>query len=271
MTKSTRRKFIQRASLGLSAISCSSLLPHRVLASDKANAPATSASEDAGLGQFLASSRAEGSIAYEWRPVGAEPFDKAEDIKRFQVLKGNWEVGNGQLKATGGLGGIILLAPNLAGAERVEFDATLLPRPDGRICNIGLFFNAVPSSKGSSSYGEGYALVTAQYWNQATACYRKGTPIARTEWSPIVPGQRHHMAGEWTPEGHLRYFVDGRIVLDAWDRIEPLIPDPAKWIGLWVYETDMIVENFIISSGTRISKAHPATPRDAKPNAPIQR
>ena len=63
----------------------------------------------------------------------------------------------------------------------------------------------------------------------------------------MVPGRRHRIVVEWTAN-HLRFFVDNRIVLDAWDRDTPLPPDPTKWIGLSTYDTRMAIYNLMIST-----------------------
>ena len=93
----------------------------------------------------------------------------------------------------------------------------------------------------------GYGLFVARYFNQDSVCYKNNQPIARTEWSPIVPGKPHHIVAEWNTV-HLRLWVDGCVVIDAWDRTNPIPPDPAKWIGLAAYDTRMAIDNLIISA-----------------------
>lgn len=223
---------------------------------------------------FLEASRHEHAPAYEWKPVATFTFDDAAALKDFRITDGEWKIKDGQLKATGNKPGgnnrTILITPEIEGAQRIEFDATLLPRPDGRVGDICVRLNADPQT---GSFARGYALIAAQYFNQANVCYRLNIPIARTECSPVVPGKRHHIILEWRlPEGHLRFFVDDTIVVDAWDRAAPLPPDPTKWIGLSTYGTDMIVDNLVISSGTLVPKA-PRKPEGkpaAKPDAPAE-
>lgn len=217
---------------------------------------------------FLEASRHEHAPAYEWKPVANFNFDDATALKEFRITDGEWKIEDGQLKATDSKPGsnnrTILIAPEIEGAQRIEFDATLLPRPDGRVGDICVRLNADPET---GSFAHGYALIAAQYFNQANVCYRLDIPIARTESEPIVPGQRHHITLEWRPpEGHLRFFVDDTIVVDAWDRTSPLPPDPTKWIGLSTYGTDMIVDNLVISSGTKIPR--PKNPKQAAKKGP---
>jgi hypothetical protein len=156
----------------------------------------------------------------------------------------------------------ILISPILDGPQRIEFDATLLPRPDGRVGDICVRLNADPQT---GSFARGYALIAAQYFNQAAVCYRLNIPISRTEGPTVTPGKRHHVVVEWKPpEGHLRFFVDNRIILDTWDRTSPLSPDPTKWFGLSTYDTQMVVDNLTISTGTPIPRTRPVKEPQAK-------
>lgn len=196
---------------------------------------------------FLRNSRSEHNKTVAWKPVASMTFEDPQSLKDLRIVQGLWEVGDGKLRAVGGRkdsNRTILLTSSPAGAVRIEFDATLFPRSDGRIGDICIRLNADPIT---GSFARGHALITAQYWNQASVCYKLNIPIARTEWSPVVPGQSHRVVVEWTPS-HLRFFLDGRIVLDAWDRDSPLSPDPTKWIGISTYDTLMEVDNISIST-----------------------
>ena len=197
--------------------------------------------------RYLLLARAEHGAEIPWQPLTTFTFDDPTVLQKLRVCEGEWKIAGGQLQAVGGKAEdyrTILLAPCPAEPMRIEFDATLFPRADGRIGDIYIRLNADPDT-GSST--RGYGLMVARYYNQDTVCYKLNQPIARTEWSPIVPGRKHHIAAEWTAV-HLRLFVDDRVIIDAWDRDKPIAPDPEKWIGLAVYDTKMTVDNLVIST-----------------------
>ena len=102
-------------------------------------------------------------------------------LKRLRVVEGQWQIFNGQLQAVGGEADnnrTILIAPCPDGLVRLEFDATLFARPDGCVGDIAVRLNADPDTGG---FEGDYARITAQYFNQATVCYKLNIPIARTE------------------------------------------------------------------------------------------
>lgn len=195
---------------------------------------------------YLELARSEHGIPPAWQPLHSYTFDNPADLRTFRICEGEWKIDGGKLLATRGAAEnyrTLLIAPCPAGPSRIEFDAVLSPRPDGRIGDIYLRFNADPAT-GSSA--RGYGMMVARYYNQDTVCYKLNQPIARTEWSPIISGKRHHIAAEWTAV-HLRLFVDDRVVIDAWDRDKPIAPDPQKWLGLAVYDTPLAIDNLVIS------------------------
>jgi len=210
-------------------------------------AEATAVPDAAEQRQYLELARAEHNARLNWEPLATYTFDDPAVLQALRVRAGEWQVSDGQLQAVGGTADeyrTILVAPCPAGPMRVEFDAVLSPRPDGRVGDIYLRFNA-DLDTGKSE--RGYGLFVARYFNQDSVCYKLNQPIARTEWSPIVPGRSHHLIAEWTG-GHLRLYVDGRIVIDAWDRDKPIAPDPAKWIGIAVYDTRLSLDNLVIAT-----------------------
>jgi len=219
------------------------LLPGFVDLPVAADAPAAPGSQR----HYLELSRSEHNAPVTWQPRHTFTFDNSAVPETFRVKEGTWEVRDGQLQAVAGEPDgyrTILIAPCPAGSMRVAFDATWFARPDGRVGDIYVRFNADPDT-GSSA--RGYGLFVGHYFNQASVCYKLNQPIARTEWSPIVPGRRHRVVAEWTPR-HLRLWVDDRIVLDAWDRDKPITPDPAKWIGLAVYDTRLAIDNLTVAT-----------------------
>jgi predicted carbohydrate-binding protein with CBM5 and CBM33 domain len=211
--------------------------------------PTTAPSDE--MRQGLQASRNEYNQRVDWQPVKTFTFDNPQSLSQFKVVKGKWTVRDGKLCATEGpRGREILIAPCSWDMVRIAFDATLKPRSDGRICNLGVLLDADPSG---NAYKHGYAMIAAQYWNQGTVCYRNAVPIGRTEWGQVVPNQTHHVVFEFTGD-HLRYWIDQKVALDAWDRDHPLKMDPTRWIALQTYGTDMTVDNLELFSGTPIKR-----------------
>ena len=53
--------------------------------------------------------------------------------------------------------------------------------------------------------------------------------------------------GDWkTVDGHLRLRVDGAVILDAWDRRDPIDVDAASWIGVGTYETPLCIDTITL-------------------------
>ncbi len=224
---------------------------------------------------FLQASRSEHDANIKaWTEVAGWNFNEGTLPAEFRVFEGEWKVEKGSLWAYGGKresNRTIKIADCRWPAFRVEFDATLHPtagEDPARICDIAIRFNADPAT---GRFDKGYSLITAQYGNQSTVLYRLNAPYARTEWSPILPGTRHHIVLE-VVSPHIRFWVDGRVVLEAWERrgsnlrdLDDFMPmDPAKVIALGTYDTMMEIDNLCIlvpaeKTGQPASKA-PVSP-----------
>jgi len=207
--------------------------------------------------KYLQASRQEWNYnAGDWREVAAWSFEDGKMPEAFHVFEGEWVVADGALRAVAGKpdgNRRIKIADCQWPAFRLAFDATLEARdgasPDG-ICDIGIGLNADPET---GSFARGYAFITAQYYNQSTVFYRLNVPYARTEWSPIVAGRRHHLMLE-VVKPHLRFWVDGRVVLEGWERLgrnvhdhgDFMDMDPGGVITLQTYDTVMTVDNLRI-------------------------
>ncbi|GAF69184.1 unnamed protein product, partial [marine sediment metagenome] len=129
---------------------------------------------------------------------------------------------------------------------RVEFEATSFADDQGLLGDITVLLNSI-SGPGDAFFNNGYAFTTASYRNSCTAFYKKGKPIARTECSPVESGEMNLMVLEFD-KGHIRYWLNGQIILEAWDEI-PLKMDSKYWIGIRTYDTRMIVDNLTIYHG----------------------
>jgi hypothetical protein len=117
------------------------------------------------------------------------------------------------------------------------------------IGDITVLLNSLPDK---TFFNAGYALTTGSYWNNCTTFYRKGTALANTSWSPVRSGKRNTISLEFN-HGHIRYEMNGEILLEAWDE-NPLNLSPDRWIGLRTWATLMCVDNITVYRGTILLK-----------------
>jgi hypothetical protein len=206
------------------------------------------------LKDYLEASRSEHNHAIKsWKEAAAWNFDDGFMPAGFKVFDGKWDVAGGKLRAISGKDDdnrTIKIANCIWPAFRLEFDAALHAKPGvpaGHVCDIGILLNA---NADTGEFRDGYAVLAGTYYNQATVLYRLYIPYARTEWSPIVPGKTHHIVLE-VVKPHLRFWIDGRIVLEAWERrgfgpadgSDFIEMDPKRVIALHTYDTVMEVDN----------------------------
>ena len=191
-----------------------------------------------------------------WQKAAAWTFDDGQMPGSFKVCDGNWEVSDGRLRAVSGKednNRVIKIADCKWPEFRIEFDASLRAKPGApadRVCDIGILMNADPVT---GRFNDGYGVLAGTYFNQATVLYRMNIPYARTEGQFIVPGKVHHIVLE-VVKPHIRFWIDGRIVLEAWERAGKARPDasdfldmdPARAMALHTYDTVMEVDNLRI-------------------------
>ncbi|MBN1293974.1 MAG: hypothetical protein JXB48_19205 [Candidatus Latescibacteria bacterium] len=191
---------------------------------------------------FLERSRSQNTRTVIWKPEKTFRFDNPSEITECPIPEGKWEVDNGTLRAIGGdRNRAILLHRNVGDPVCVEFDVTNYADGEGRLGDITVLLNSVD---GKAFFGHGYALTTASYWNNCTTFYKRGKPIARTEYTPVVSGKTYHVILEFN-NGHIRYWLDDRIILEAWDE-RPLEIDSECWIGIRTWSTLMVVDNVVV-------------------------
>lgn len=202
---------------------------------------------------FLRRSRAEhgppDDMALVWREVGGFRFDDPSELERMRPIEGEWRISGDELIAESGdpdRNRTVLIMPVKGDHLRIAFDATLEARSDGRVGDICIRI----ADPGSGSFRNHYAAITAQYWNQASVIYRRNIPIARTEWSPIVPGRTHRVMLQFSRgrRDHLRYWVDGRVVVDGWHAPDS-VDLAGTWIGISSYDTRLRIANLTVHVG----------------------
>ena len=170
-------------------------------------------------------------------------FDDPAEMSRFIVTEGTWKIKDGKLWAIEGEGNRgILLCHSQGEAVRVELKVTNYADTKGRIGDVSILINTAPEK---GYFSKGYAFTTGSYYNTCTTFYRKECKLARTECSPLKPGKSSTVILEQY-RGHIRYWVNDRIVLEAWDR-DPLPLNEELWVGLRTWATLMAVDSVIIS------------------------
>lgn len=177
-----------------------------------------------------------------WKEVASFSFDNPADITGYPVPEGAWEIDSGTLRAVkGDRNRAILLLRTVGDTVRIEFDATNTADDMGRLGDITVLLNSVP---GKNFFNHGYSLTTSSYWNSCTTFYKQGKSIAKTEYTPVISGKKHHVVLEFN-KGHIRYWLDDMIILEAWDDT-PLVMDAGNWIGIRTWATLMVVDNVVV-------------------------
>lgn len=203
-------------------------------------------SHEDGTEKFLEASRNIKPDKIHWEKISEIKFEWSSDIENYPVPEGEWVISEGMLKAVGGdKNRAILLAKVPAKNVKIEFDATLFANPDGKIGDITILLGTVNSQK--DFFTHGYALTTGSYWNSCSTFYKKNMPIARTEYSPLYDGKLNRVSLEFA-NGHIRYWLNGRIILEAWDET-PLELNRNLWVGLRTWATDMWIGPVSIYEG----------------------
>lgn len=194
---------------------------------------------------FLERSRSQRISPVIWELVALFGFDTPVDIAGCPVPEGKWEVRDGRLQAVGGDRNRAILLMKIPGDRiRIEFEAVSHTDSLGRLGDITILLGATPDR---GFFNSGYALTTASYWNNCTTFYKSGRPIARTEYTPVRPGVKNRVALEFVG-GHIRYWLNGEIILEAWDDT-PLVIDSGTWIGIRTWATVMEVDDIGVYRG----------------------
>lgn len=188
----------------------------------------------------------------EWVKVQEFDFESSGVMDKFIVVEGDWEVRGGRLCAVyGDRNRAILLARGFEGPLRVEMEVVNYAS-DGLMGDITILLNSSPDS---DFFRSGYALTTGSYWNTLTTFYKKGAAVANTSWSPIASGRKNHVVVEFN-DGHIRYELNGKRILEAWDE-NPLIMTDEGWIGVRTWSTLMCVERVAVYKGHRAADETP--------------
>ena len=205
---------------------------------------AITTSNNAGKEKYLDASRGVGckKQLFREKPTVKYDFNSKQELKKFTIVNGTWEIDNGELSAVAGENNrTILLTKSMKGPLRIELEVTNYANPDGSIGDITILLNAKNSK---DFFRNGYALTTGSYYNSCTTFYRLGKAIAKTEYSPLVSGKTYKVVIELV-NGHIRYWLNDEIILEAWDA-EQLKMNPERWMGIRTWNTKMSTNWFAV-------------------------
>jgi hypothetical protein len=200
--------------------------------------------------KMLQSSRSATATKVSWEEAITYTFDDPSQMSAFAVAAGKFEISGGALRAIEGeTNRAIMLAKNNFGNYfRIEMEVTNYANENtGKTGDISFLINSVPVEKYEVFFFNGYSLTTASFANSNTAFYKKGKPFARTEYTPVVPGKKNIAMLDYM-NGHIRYWLNGQIILEAWDG-QALEMDPNLWIGVRSWDTLMVIDKLTISRG----------------------
>jgi hypothetical protein len=184
-----------------------------------------------------------------WEKIVSLTFDSPKELEHYHVVEGKWEILNGKLWAVEGeRNRAILLTPCRYDPVRVDFEATDWSSRD-MIGDITVLLNSTPDK---NFFNNGYAITTGSFWNNCTSFYKRGQVFANTNYSPVKSGKTNRVTLEFN-KGHITYWMNGEILLEAWDET-PLTIDPATWIGIRTWSTRMCIDNVDIYKGTVVDK-----------------
>ena len=184
-----------------------------------------------------------------WEKIVSLTFENPQDIEQFRTVEGKWMIHNGKLWAVeGDRNRAILLVPCSYDPVRIDFEATDWSTK-GLMGDITVLLNSTPDK---NFFSNGYALTTGSFWNNCTSFYKHGQVFANTNYSPVKSGKTNRMTLEFN-KGHITYWMNGEILLEAWDET-PLAMDPSAWIGVRTWSTRMCIDNVDIYKGTPVKK-----------------
>jgi hypothetical protein len=201
--------------------------------------------------QMLKTSRNSVNTRVSWEEAVTYTFDDPAMLSSFPVAAGKFEISDGALKAIEGPTNraIMISKNNFGDYVRIEMEVTnYANEKTGRTGDISFMLNSLPDDKYAVFFFNGYSFTTASFANSNTAFYKKGKPLARTEYTPVTPGKKNVAILEYM-NGHIRYWLNDEILLEAWDD-NPLTMDPNLWIGVRSYDTLMVIDKLTISRGT---------------------
>lgn len=190
-----------------------------------------------------------------WTLVFSDDFDRDEIGDAWEIVSGSWEIEEGSLRGSGTLITASSLAQDDAeGYFRLEFEAATdvqpfillpgAPPPEVTVSDISSFIHAKdPEETDMNAFASGYFFQFGGFHNTRNRIVRTGTTLAQDDDPEVViiPDETHQVVVE-NDGGHLRMYVDGKLILDREEAGGSLLGDGQDRAGFYLY-TAAIIDN----------------------------
>jgi len=151
-----------------------------------------------------------------WHLVIDDDFSDPESLSRWEVVSGQAEIAEGELRLWGAEPYVLLLRRDVPGDVRIEFEC----RQEGpALTCIGCFMNSIRDPNPRAIPWSGYEFEYGGYDNTRNAVHRFNEQIWIEPDSPITCGKTYDVLAERMGP-HLRFLVNGKEIASLAD------PDP---------------------------------------------
>jgi len=182
---------------------------------------------DAETRRLALETKADADRARIWRLVLSDDFsDPAASMRQWQTLSGEpLPIAGGALHA--GPEFVLTCRTPLAGDIRIDWDCTFTSHD---IDDLSCFMCAVANQLGNGRIdpGSGYEFKSGAFSNSKNMLIRRSVPLVVQPIAGLVPDHAYHARAEKIGN-HLRYIVDGAVLLDVTD------PTPIDTAGREVF------------------------------------
>ena len=170
-----------------------------------------------------------------WHLIVDEDFtDHDAVLSRWEVIGGQYEFREGELKLYGGEPQFLLLKRDLPGDVRIEFECSI---ESVYLNDVGCFAGAVRSENRKEIPSSGYEFKYGSYDNSMNVLMRSNQKIWSQPASPLIRGEKYHVLAERVG-ARLRMIVNNEEIFKVVDS-DPLSGPDRTAVGIVGWMADM--------------------------------
>ena len=193
-----------------------------------------------------------------WELVFTDEFEREQVGDDWTTVDGKWRIKDGALRGSGTLLSArgFPASDQPPGYQRIEFKAATDVQPlaflqtgadesDVRVSDLSSIIHAkAPEDIGENenAFGTGYFFQFGGFWNSRHRIVKAGDQLVADE-EPTVkiqPDKMHHIIAE-NDKGHVRFFVDGELILEYDERMS-LLGSSQNHVGFYFYTAAKVDE-----------------------------